>query len=65
MRFHETEKLCKTRDTMNRTKQQPRQRENIFINLTSDTWQIFKIYEELKKFDIKKPNNPIKNRVQI
>ena len=44
---------------------QPTKWENIFTNPTSERGMIYKIYEELKKLDIKIPNNPTKNAVQI
>ena len=46
-----------------RTKLQPIDWEKIFTNATSHRGLIFKIYEELRKLDTLKPNNPIKNGV--
>lgn len=57
--------FCKAQDTDNSTKWQPTEWEKIFMNPTSDREMISKIYEELKKLDIKITNNPIKNGVQI
>ena len=56
--------FCKAKDMVNKTKQQPTECEKIFTNTTSDRGLISKIYKELKKLDIKIPNNPIKNLVQ-
>ena len=54
-----------SKDTVNETKQQPTKWEKILINPTSDRGLISKIYKELKKLNIKIPNNPVKNGVQI
>jgi hypothetical protein len=43
---------------------QPTDWEKIFTNPKSDRGLISNIYEELKKFDSRKPNNPIKNGVE-
>ena len=56
--------FCKAKDTVNKTKRQPTDWEKIFTNPTSDKVLISKIYKELKKLDINKPNNSIKNGVQ-
>jgi hypothetical protein len=49
--------FCKAKGTVNRTKQQPTDWENIFTNLTSNRGLISNIYKELKKLDYRKPNN--------
>jgi hypothetical protein len=51
--------LCKLKDTVNRTKQKPKDWEKIFTNPTSDKGLIAKLYKELKKLDSRKTNNPI------
>ena len=53
------ESFYKAKDTVNITKQQLTEWEKIFTNPTSGRGLIFKIYKELKKLDINKPNNPI------
>ena len=57
--------FCKAKDTVNSTKQQPTGWEKIFTDPTSDRGLISKIYKEFKKLDIKIPNNPVKNGVEI
>ena len=54
----------KAKDTVNRTKWQPTNWENIFTNLTSERGLISNIYKELKKVNSREPNNHIKNGVQ-
>ena len=49
----------KAMDTVDRTKQQPTGWEKIATNSTSDRGLLSKIYKELKKLDINKPNNPV------
>jgi hypothetical protein len=56
--------LCKAKDTVNRTKWQPTDWKKIFTNPTSNRRLISNIYNELKKLDSRKSNNPIKNGVQ-
>jgi hypothetical protein len=57
--------LCKAKDTVNRTKCQPADREKIITNPT-DRGLISNIYGELKKFEDREPNNPIfKNGVEL
>jgi hypothetical protein len=50
--------LCKTKDTVNRTKYKPKDWEKIFINPTSDRGVVSNIYKELK--NSRDPNNHIK-----
>ena len=52
--------FCKAKDTVKRTKWQPTNREKIFTNPSSDRGLISNIYKELKKLDLREPNNPIK-----
>ena len=49
---------CKARDTVNRTKQQPKDWEEIFTMPTSNRELISKIYKELKKLTTKKSKQP-------
>jgi hypothetical protein len=51
--------FCKVKDTIKRIKWKPTEREKIFIIPTSNRGPIIKIYKELKKLNINKPNNPI------
>ena len=53
--------FCMAKGIIIQKKQQPTKREKIFTNYTSDARLISKIYKELKKLNIKNPNNQIKN----
>ena len=55
----ELKSFSKAKDNVNRTKQQPRDWENIFTNPTSDRVLIDKTYKELEKLDSRKPNDKI------
>ena len=55
-------RFCKTKNTVNKTKQQSTILEKIFNNPTLDRELITKIYKELKKLDIKISSNPVKKR---
>lgn len=57
MRPHETKSFCKTNDTVNETKWQPTEWEDIFTN--SYRRLVPKIYKELKKLYSNTPNNPV------
>ena len=54
------ESFWKAKDIVNKTKRQPIDWERNFTNPTSNKGLISKIYKELKKLTMKKPNNPIK-----
>ncbi|KAL6085601.1 hypothetical protein STEG23_035266 [Scotinomys teguina] len=54
--------FCRAKDTITKTKRQPIEWEKIFTNPTSDRGLISRIYKELKKHDIKTPDNPIEKR---
>jgi hypothetical protein len=56
--------FCKSKDTVNWTKQQPTEWEKTFTNPVFDKGLISKIYRELKKVDTNKTSNPNKNGVQ-
>ena len=50
---------CKAKDTVNKAKRPPIDWERIFTNPKSDRELISNIYNELKKIDSRKSNNPI------
>ena len=52
--------FCTAKDTVNKTKRPPTDWERIFTNPKSERMLISNIYEELKKIDSRKSNNPIK-----
>jgi hypothetical protein len=51
--------FCKAKDAVSKTKQWPSEWEKGFANSTADRGIISKIYKELYKLDVNKPNNPI------
>jgi hypothetical protein len=51
--------FCKAKDAVNRTKWQPTDWQNIFINPILDRRLISKILKELKKVDPREPKNTI------
>ena len=57
--------FSKAKDTINRTKWQPKEWEKIFTNSTFDRGLISKIYKQLKKLDINKNQiTQLKNGIQ-
>jgi hypothetical protein len=54
----------KAKDTVNRTKRQPTERQKIFTNPISDRGLIYNIYKVFKMLDSREPNNPIENGKQ-
>jgi len=50
----------KEKDTEDRTKRQPTDREKVFTNPTTNRGLISKRYKKLKKVDRRETNNPIK-----
>ena len=52
---------CTAKETINKTKTQPSEREKIFANKSTDKGLISKIYKQLMQLNIKKRNNPIQN----
>jgi hypothetical protein len=51
--------FCKAKDTVSRTKWQPKDWEKVFTNPTSKRGLISNINKKLKKLDFREPNNPI------
>ena len=54
MEPHKIARLCKAKDTVNKTKRTPTGWERIFTNPKSDRGLISNIYKELKKVDSRK-----------
>ena len=51
--------FCTAKETLNKTKRQPSEREKIFANEAMDKVLISKIYKQLMQLNINKTNNPI------
>ena len=60
MGLHQTKRLYKAKETINKMKRQPTEWENIFTN-TSDKGLISKIYKVLTKLNTKTTNKPSHN----
>jgi len=58
--FIKLQKFCKSKDTVNRRKQQPTDWEKIFTNPTSDRELISNVYKELKQLDSRESTNLFK-----
>ena len=56
--------FCTAKETINKTKRQPSEREKIFENETTDKGFISKIYKQLVEHNIRKTNNPVKKWVE-
>ena len=57
--LHQNENFCIAKRTANKTKKQPNERQNIFVNDISDKGLVLKMYKEMIQFNIQKTNNPI------
>ena len=58
--FIKIESCCTAKETVNKTKRQPIEREKIFANDIADKWVVSKIYKELIKLNTQETNNPVK-----
>ena len=52
--------FCTAKETISKTKQQPKEWEKIFANDISDKELVSKIYKELIKLNLQKTKNPVK-----
>ena len=53
--------FCKAKETTNKTKREPSEREKIFANESMDKGLISKIYKKLMQLNIKKQTTQSKN----
>ena len=53
--------FCTAKETINKTKRQASEWENIFVNEATDKTLISKIYKQLMQFNIKKTKTQSKN----
>ena len=52
--------FCTTKETINKTKRQPKEWKKILANDITDKGLVSNIYKELTKLNIQKTNNPVK-----
>ena len=52
--------FCTAKETINKMKRQPSEREKIFANEATDKGLISNIYKQLMQLNIKKTKNPVK-----
>ena len=52
--------FCTAKETINKTKRQPSEREKIFANEATDKGLISQIYKQLTQLNIKKTKNNLK-----
>ena len=56
--------FCTAKETLNNTKREPTEWENIFASESTDRGLISKIYKHFLQLHTKKTNNPIKKRAE-
>ena len=56
--------LCTAKETLRKVKRQLKEWEKLFANNATDKGLITRIYKEIKKFNNKKTNNPVKKRAE-
>ena len=60
MGFIKIKSFCTAKETVKKTKRQPKKWEKIFANNTTDKGLLSKIYNELLKLNTQKPKNQVK-----